>query len=56
MRPKLRRRRPQIHVLLRGNRLQITADVDAAGVAKLKDVLSKYEGVPKTFEMKEAAN
>jgi hypothetical protein len=35
----------QIDVLLRGNRLQITADVDAAGVAKLKEVLAKYEEI-----------
>ena len=33
----------QIEVLLRGSRLQITADIDAAGLAKLKDVHAKYE-------------
>ncbi len=38
---------PQIDVLLRGNRLQITADVDAAGVAKLKEVLAKYKEILK---------
>ena len=38
---------PQIDVLLRGNRLQITADVDAAGVAKLKEALAKYEEILK---------
>lgn len=32
-------------VLLTGNRLQITADVDAAGIAKLKEVLAKYEEI-----------
>jgi hypothetical protein len=41
---------PQIDVLLRGNRLQITADVDAAGLAKLKDVLAKYEEILKLLD------
>jgi hypothetical protein len=41
---------PQIDVLLRGNRLQITADVDAAGLAKLKDVLAKYEEILKLLQ------
>ena len=33
----------QWDVLLSGNRLQITADVDSAGLKKLKQVLDKYE-------------
>jgi hypothetical protein len=41
---------PQIDVLLRGNRLQITADVDAAGLVKLKDVLAKYEEILKLLQ------
>ena len=40
----------QIDVLLRGNRLQITADVDAAGLAKLKDVLAKYDEILKLLQ------
>ena len=40
----------QIDVLLRGNRLQITADVDAAGLGKLKDVLTKYEEILKLLQ------
>jgi len=34
-----------ITVLLVGGRLQITADVDKAGIAKLKNVLAKYEEI-----------
>ena len=41
---------PQIDVLLRGNRLQITADVDADGLVKLKGVLAKYEEILKLLE------
>lgn len=37
--------RPEITVLLTGDRLQITADVDAAGIAKLKEILAKYEDI-----------
>lgn len=40
----------QIDVLLRGNRLQITADVDAAGLTKLKDVLAKYDEILKLLQ------
>jgi hypothetical protein len=36
-----------ITVLLTGGRLQITADVDADGIVKLKDVLAKYEDILK---------
>ncbi len=36
-----------ITVLLTGGRLQITADVDAAGIAKLKGILEKYEDILK---------
>ncbi len=34
-----------LSVLLRGNRLEITADVDRAGVQRLKEILSKYEEI-----------
>jgi hypothetical protein len=42
----------QIDVLLTWNRLQITADVDAQGLAKLKDVLAKYEEILKLLQKK----
>jgi hypothetical protein len=32
-------------VLLRGNRLETTADVDRAGLKPLKEVLNKYEEI-----------
>lgn len=35
----------QLNVLLKGDRLQITADLDAGGIAKLKTVLTKYEEI-----------
>lgn len=38
---------PQIEVLMRGNRLQITADVDAVGLQTLKDMIGKYEEILK---------
>jgi hypothetical protein len=38
---------PDISVFQIGNRLQITADVDAAGLAKLKQVLEQYEAILK---------
>ena len=41
---------PYAITLLRGNRLQSTADVDAAGVAKLKEVLAKYEEILKLLK------
>lgn len=34
-----------LNVLLRGNRLEITADVDRAGIARLKEILGKYEEI-----------
>lgn len=34
-----------ITILLTGNRLQITADVDADGIKKLRDVLTKHEEI-----------
>jgi len=34
---------PDINILMSGQRLQITADVDLGGVAKLKEALAKYE-------------
>lgn len=42
--------REDITVLLKGKRLEITADVDKAGIAKLKDVLAKYEEILKLLE------
>lgn len=36
-----------INVYLTGNRLQITADVDAEGIKKMRDVLVKYEEILK---------
>jgi hypothetical protein len=35
----------ELNVLLRGNRLEITADVDRAGLARLKEILGKYEEI-----------
>jgi hypothetical protein len=40
----------QLDVLLRGNRLQITADVDANSLVKLKEVVAKYEEILKLLE------
>ena len=34
-----------ISVLLKGNRLQIQANVDAEGIVRLKQILSKYEQI-----------
>lgn len=34
-----------LNVLLRGNRLEISADVDLAGLQKLKQILTKYEEI-----------
>ena len=43
---------PQIDVLLRGNRLQITADVDAAGLQTLKEMIGRYEEILKLLAPK----
>lgn len=43
---------PQIDVLLRGNRLQITADVDAEGLQTLKQMIDKYEEILKLMAPK----
>jgi hypothetical protein len=37
-------------VLLTGKRLQISADVDAEGLTKLKEVLTKYEEILKLLQ------
>ena len=37
-------------VLLQGNRLKINATVDAAGIARLKQVLEKYEEILKLLQ------
>jgi hypothetical protein len=34
-----------LNVLLRGNRLEIMADVDREGIRRLKEVLTKYEEI-----------
>lgn len=36
---------PELNVLLRGNRLEIVADVDLAGLLRLKAILGKYEEI-----------
>jgi hypothetical protein len=35
----------ELNVLLTGNRLQITADVDREGLGRLKEILTRYEGI-----------
>lgn len=35
----------ELSVLLRGNRLEIAADVDRAGLTRLKEILTKYEEI-----------
>jgi hypothetical protein len=35
----------ELSVLQKGNRLQITADVDLEGIAELKDILGHYEAI-----------
>ena len=39
-----------LNVLLRGNRLEITADVDRAGLQRLKEILGKYEEILKIID------
>lgn len=41
---------PDINILMSGQRLQITADVDLDGVAKLKEALTKYEELLKILQ------
>jgi hypothetical protein len=41
---------PDINILMAGQRLQITADVDLEGVAKLRDALGKYEELLKMLK------
>ena len=41
---------PEISVLLSGNRLQISANVDEAGLVKLKELISKYEEILKILK------
>jgi hypothetical protein len=45
--PSSDKKAPDMSVLLVGNRLQITADVDAVGLSKLQEVLSKYSEILK---------
>jgi hypothetical protein len=42
--------RGELNVLLTGNRLQITADVDRAGLVRLKEILTRYEGILELME------
>ncbi|MGH7046398.1 MAG: hypothetical protein ACREE2_08405 [Stellaceae bacterium] len=44
----------ELSVLLRGNRLEITADVDRAGIRRLKDILGKYEEILAMLESNDA--
>jgi hypothetical protein len=37
--------RPSLRVVMNGNRLDIQASVDLAGLKKLKDMLTKYESI-----------
>lgn len=40
----------EMSVLLSGKRLQISADVDAEGLSKLKEILTKYEEILKMLQ------
>lgn len=40
----------ELKVLQRGNRLEITADVDLEGLEQLKAILGKYEEILKMLE------
>ncbi len=42
--------RSDINVVQKGNQLQITATVDAAGIEKLKAVLDKYGEILKLLQ------
>ena len=50
----------ELNVLLKGSvsgsRLQITADVDLEGLARLKEVLSKYEEIMKLMNPESKAH
>jgi hypothetical protein len=39
-----------LSVLLKGNRLEITADVGLDGIERLKEILGKYEEILKLLE------
>ena len=41
----------QLSVLQKGNRLQITADIDLEGIAELKDILGHYEAILKRLSV-----
>ena len=43
-------RAPDINILMSGQRLEITANVDLEGVAKLKEALGKYEELLKLLQ------
>jgi hypothetical protein len=45
----------ELSVLLRGNRLEITADVDRAGIRRLKEIHGKYEEILALLEPSDAA-
>jgi hypothetical protein len=40
----------ELNVLLTGNRLQITADVDRAGLKRLQEILTRYDGILELME------
>jgi len=42
----------ELSVLQKGNRLQITADIDLEGIAELKDVLGHYEAILKRLSVR----
>jgi hypothetical protein len=42
--------KPDINVLQTGNRLEITANIDLAGLPKLKEMLDHYEKILKLLK------
>jgi hypothetical protein len=47
---EVQKKPPDINILMTGQRLEITADVDLEGVAKLKEALGKYEELLKLLQ------
>ena len=45
--------RNELSVQQKGNRLQITADLDLEGIAELKDILEHYEAIIKRLSVRE---
>jgi hypothetical protein len=48
--PPVKETNDDISVLLQGNRLKINASVDADGIARLKQMLEKYEEILKLLQ------